>query len=582
MDMTIDRYARATLLLVGSLLTLACGEDGTAGSQGGTDSSTDAGTSTGAPTTGAPTDPTTGDDPTTATSMSASDGTTTDPTTTGETTTTGVVPPTCGDGVVDDGEGCDDGNADNTDACLDTCQSASCGDGFVGPGEACDDGNAVDDDECSNGCAAASCGDGVVQAGEDCDDGNADDTDDCLATCVAASCGDGAIQAGVETCDDGNEVGTDACTASCQEAICGDGVAWEGMEECDAAGESAECDADCSAADCGDMVVNAAAGEACDDGNADNTDDCIDTCQAAACGDGFVQQGEEQCDDDNVVAGDGCSATCQLEACTWDIAKLPLPITVHAANYYGDIAFDKNCDLLVVAAFNDGLLRVNHTTGMVTTVVENFGTGSTNGVVYRQSNDRIYVATDSPSRLYSIEGNNPPVLEIAYPATVNAIAVAPMGFGVYGDQIVGVTTGAAVVAYDPAKKMLTTVGTGSGILSDLVFSIDGKTLYVANHTNNRVDTVTGLGQFGLLLGGLNQPDGLAVDSDGSRLFVAHFPNGSGRIDRVSLPGAVLSAGPAIALDGGFYTSGVLVDGADNVIYKSQVANNAVINAFKAP
>jgi cysteine-rich repeat protein len=59
------------------------------------------------------------------------------------------------------------------------------------------------------------CGDGQLDAGEECDDGNTDNTDSCLATCVAASCGDGFTQAGVEQCDDGNVVPGDGCSATC-------------------------------------------------------------------------------------------------------------------------------------------------------------------------------------------------------------------------------------------------------------------------------------------------------------------------------------------------------------------------------
>ena len=127
-----------------------------------------------------------------------------------------VVPGGCGDGIVEDGEECDDGqnNADDA-ACKFDCTAQWCGDGMVGPGEACDDGNEVEDDECTNQCAAADCGDGEVQAGEECDDGNADDGDGCTSTCLAASCGDGHVQAGVEECDDGNLDDDDGCTQSC-------------------------------------------------------------------------------------------------------------------------------------------------------------------------------------------------------------------------------------------------------------------------------------------------------------------------------------------------------------------------------
>jgi cysteine-rich repeat protein len=62
---------------------------------------------------------------------------------------------------------------------------------------------------------------------------------------------------------------------------------------------------------CGDGVVDD--GEACDDGNDVETDECLPSCVAAACGDGAVQDGVEGCDDGNVADGDGCSKACQPE-----------------------------------------------------------------------------------------------------------------------------------------------------------------------------------------------------------------------------------------------------------------------------
>src|SRR5690606_17064311 len=67
----------------------------------------------------------------------------------------------------------------------------------------------------------------------ECDDGNDDDTDACIPVfCTNAYCGDGLVWAGMEQCDDANEDDADACPA-CQEAFCGDGLVWDGMEECD-------------------------------------------------------------------------------------------------------------------------------------------------------------------------------------------------------------------------------------------------------------------------------------------------------------------------------------------------------------
>lgn len=51
----------------------------------------------------------------------------------------------------------------------------------------------------------AFCGNGVVDSGEDCDDGNSDNTDDCLNDCTNARCGDGFVHSGVEECDDLSE-----------------------------------------------------------------------------------------------------------------------------------------------------------------------------------------------------------------------------------------------------------------------------------------------------------------------------------------------------------------------------------------
>jgi len=53
--------------------------------------------------------------------------------------------------------------------------------------------------------------------------------------------------------------------------------------------------------------------EACDDANGDETDECLSTCEAASCGDGFVHAGVETCDDGNTEDGDGCSSTCEVE-----------------------------------------------------------------------------------------------------------------------------------------------------------------------------------------------------------------------------------------------------------------------------
>lgn len=113
-------------------------------------------------------------------------------------------PPPCGNGVLDTGEECDDGNYSNGDGCSDLCVQEVCGDGRVqtGLGEECDDGNTKAGDGCNATCRREVCGDGILHAaiGEECDDGNTTAGDGCSPTCTTEFCGDGTC-VGAETCD---------------------------------------------------------------------------------------------------------------------------------------------------------------------------------------------------------------------------------------------------------------------------------------------------------------------------------------------------------------------------------------------
>jgi cysteine-rich repeat protein len=97
------------------------------------------------------------------------------------------------------------------------CVDAECGNGTLEAGEVCDDGNLDNTDACTNVCRPAVCGDGILRDGvEECDDANQLQTDACLTDCTAASCGDGHVQAGVDGCDDGNQNDADRCDNTCR------------------------------------------------------------------------------------------------------------------------------------------------------------------------------------------------------------------------------------------------------------------------------------------------------------------------------------------------------------------------------
>jgi cysteine-rich repeat protein len=237
-----------------------------------------------------------------------------------------------------------------------------CGNGVLDPGEQCDDGNKAAGDGCSSICQiprgwtcthpgtpctiAEVCGDAVLAASEACDDGNVYGGDGCSADCrnvevgwycpvngrrCVPICGDGRTL-GLETCDDDNVVSGDGCSAICltepSTARCGDGV-MSGAEECDDGNANVPPDTDaynyCTtacrlASFCGDGVLNGP--EECDSGPGKNSvsygnrDGCGPGCRFPHfCGDGIVDESEgEQCDLglNNGVVGQCCTVDCKI------------------------------------------------------------------------------------------------------------------------------------------------------------------------------------------------------------------------------------------------------------------------------
>ena len=330
----------------------------------------------------------------------------------------------CGNGKLDSGETCDDSNFYSGDGCTGTCKVETdyncsvvgqtciytppplppqCGNGKLETGETCDDGNTTGGDGCSSVCAlqsgwtcnapntacvAKQCGDGILAGTEICDDGVVNTTSGCTPSCTVAPnavcpanggacvpmvCGDGKVT-GTETCDSGLNDGKHGCSPTCQliagwlcplagtpcSEVCGDGIV-VGDEQCDEKGDALCCSTACkiksgfvcdpsktphsqpSTPYCGNGTVNGPSNanstvlgtEQCDDGNKIPFDGCSPTCSNeplcgtintylnpvpaattyqcfAHCGDGLVLKPEE-CDDGNTVNGDGCDSSCKVE-----------------------------------------------------------------------------------------------------------------------------------------------------------------------------------------------------------------------------------------------------------------------------
>ena len=164
---------------------------------------------------------------------------------TSTTTTSTTLPPSarCGDGIVDPGEVCDGDvlctspggsfllcsacAAFTSGPCTATTTTlpgspSRCGDGVLDAGEQCDDGNTSDCDGCSTACTREVVGNGVVDCGEECDDGNTADCDGCNGD-GEIECGNGVIDAECGEVCDGADVagqtcagGTVTCAADCR------------------------------------------------------------------------------------------------------------------------------------------------------------------------------------------------------------------------------------------------------------------------------------------------------------------------------------------------------------------------------
>jgi cysteine-rich repeat protein len=225
-----------------------------------------------------------------------------------------ALPKGCGNGRIDFGEVCEDGNRVSGDGCSQDCRSdESCGNGVRDRWETCDDGNRTSDDGCSRICRLELCDNGTLDPGETCDDGGSENGDGCSADCLSTEeCGNDYVDiVHDEECDDGNTLDGDGCSADCLDENCGNGVVDPG-ERCDG-GDTANgdgCSADCKSDErCGNGIVDFSIGEQCDDSNTANGDGCHADCRRSACGNGAVDVGEA-CDDGNTASGDGCSVEC--------------------------------------------------------------------------------------------------------------------------------------------------------------------------------------------------------------------------------------------------------------------------------
>jgi cysteine-rich repeat protein len=139
------------------------------------------------------------------------------------------------DGSSSDGQDVSDGGSSGSSSSEGGTADSSSGCLLGELGCACEGGTCVGGAVCVDDvCVEPLCGDGVEQDGEACDDGNAFDEDWCLTTCEEASCGDGVLNVlgSSEDCD-GPEV-AGVCTKACGSSLQWELVVHEGTTACGA------------------------------------------------------------------------------------------------------------------------------------------------------------------------------------------------------------------------------------------------------------------------------------------------------------------------------------------------------------
>src|SRR6266849_1857649 len=220
--------------------------------------------------------------------------------------------------------------------------SAVCGNGVIEAGETCDDGNTLACDGCSPTCQIEGCGNGVIECGEECDDGasNGAPGDPCDATCHAVQAGntvfipaarhgytgcmlEWALQttpvagfpAKSQTCIDGDP--------ACDQDGATDGVCTFDVRACLNVTDVRL--PHCGAHFVGDLNARRPSPtRPVDQTEADNATASVGRASnrialacapnPSVCGNGVLEV-TEQCDDGNTVSCDGCSSTCKIERC---------------------------------------------------------------------------------------------------------------------------------------------------------------------------------------------------------------------------------------------------------------------------
>lgn len=244
------------------------------------------------------------------------------------------VPVGCGNGVLEMGEGCDDGNTAAGDGCSIAClielgsactTSSSCASGLCdvqvcacNQDSDCKSGELCNTTANPNTCVVAGCGNSVLEPNEGCDDGNTTPGDGCDIFCTK--------ELG-ETCTDDTECGSSHCDDSSKQCVCDKDTDCFGGKICDTTANPHVCivpppnvcqsDTDCASGlfcdEPSGQCVACTKDDECKEGVCDETSfQCVGCLVDADCGAGTCAKDTQTCKPNGVsVEGSGiiCSTS---------------------------------------------------------------------------------------------------------------------------------------------------------------------------------------------------------------------------------------------------------------------------------
>ena len=253
---------------------------------------------------------------------------------------------------------------------------------------------------------------------------------------------------------------------------------------------------------------------------------------------------------------------------------LPIQAAV-SSNGYGSFAFDNDGNLLFTAGDANDIGLLNRTSCTLTTVANDVGNDML-GIVYDQG--WIY-AGDNGGNIYKVNpatGSSTVLVNVG--SAANGLVIAPATYGSYGGQLIVATYSGNIYAVDQSVASPTPVVIAdAGEASALIFSSNG-TLYVADAENIKIVTVTAAGVVAdFVTTGFIEPDGLAINSNGSLLYVAD--SGDDTVKSVTIPGGVVSTITSVDFDSGWYPSPIIYDAASNMLLMGSSEDDLSISNY---